>query len=64
MGTIWLAGQVMAGGWVSFTVTVKLQLSSDAVSQVSGVVPTGKKDPDGGLHENVGPQPPTLVGAA
>jgi hypothetical protein len=36
-----LAGHVIVGGCVSFTVTVKLQLTSDASVHVMVVVPTG-----------------------
>ena len=46
LGTVIFAGQVMLGGWVSKTVTVKLQVALggfplEAV-QVTVVVPTGK----------------------
>jgi len=54
-----LAGQVIAGGWVSLTVTVNWQLAvwpdvSVAV-QVTVVVPFGNVDPDGGLQLEVTP---------
>ena len=54
-----LAGQVIDGGWVSLTVTVKLQVAvlpdvSVAV-HVTVVVPTGKLAPLGGLQANVTP---------
>ncbi|MDN4594488.1 hypothetical protein NWF35_11350, partial [Polycladomyces subterraneus] len=57
--TVILAGQVIVGGSVSCTVTVKAQLSvfpvpSDAV-QVTVVVPTGKKEPEGGEQVTVTP---------
>jgi hypothetical protein len=56
------AGQVILGGWVSTTVTVKLQLGPAVELQVTVVVPTGKKEPDAGLQVIV-PQPaPTGVG--
>jgi hypothetical protein len=56
-----LAGHVIAGGCVSFTVTVKEQLGP-LVVQVTVVVPTGKNDPDAGLHVTV-PHVPVVVGA-
>ena len=40
-------GQVIVGGWVSLTLTVKLQLGPAVVVQVTVVVPTGKKFPGG-----------------
>jgi hypothetical protein len=58
-----LAGQLpMTGGDVSLIVTVNEQ-DPAPVSQVTEVVPTGKKDPDGG-SQNMGslPQFPDLVG--
>ena len=45
-----LAGQVIVGDCVSLTVTVKLQLPPPGVVQVTVVVPTGKKDPEAGVH--------------
>jgi len=49
-----LAGQMIEGGCVSLTVTVKLQLAelADAsdTEQLTVVVPFGKVEPDGGLH--------------
>jgi len=57
-----LAGQVIAGGWVSCTVTVKVQVGPAVVEQVTVVVPTGKKEPEAGLHTTV-PQEPVVVGA-
>ncbi len=47
---------------MSFTVTVNAQLSSEAVWQATGVVPTGKKVPEAGPQVVV-KQPPTRVGA-
>jgi hypothetical protein len=52
-------GQVMVGGSVSVTVTVKLHeavlpLPSVAV-QVTAVTPTGKNEPDAGAHVTVRP---------
>jgi hypothetical protein len=46
---------------VSFTVTVKVHEATVSV-HVTVVVPTGKKDPDGGVHVIV-PQSPVDVGA-
>ena len=48
---------------VWFTVTVNEQLEPDVVLQVTVVVPTGKTEPDAGLHVTV-PQAPLVVGAA
>ena len=54
-----LGGQIITGGSVSTTVTVKLQLAvSPAASvavQVTVVVPTGKVEPEAGLHEQLTP---------
>jgi hypothetical protein len=51
---VMLPGQVMSGGSVSLTVTVKLQLAvlSDAsvAVQITGVVPLAKVEPLGGLQ--------------
>ena len=62
-----LAGQVIDGCWVSFTVTVKLQLLwlpavSEAV-QLTVVVPLGKTEPLAGVHAGV-PTPEQLSEAA
>lgn len=67
---VMLAGQVMAGAWVSCTVMVKLQvvfglsgLASLAV-QVTVVTPTLNNVPEAGLHKTVGvPQLSVAVGA-
>jgi hypothetical protein len=60
--TVRFGGQVIVGGWVSLTVTVKLQLGPAVVVQVTVVVPFGKNEPDGGLQLTV-PQPlPVVVG--
>ena len=57
-----LAGQVIAGGCVSFTVTVNVQLGLRPVlAQVTVVVLTGKNDPDAGVQVMV--QEPVTVGA-
>ena len=57
-----LAGQVITGACVSFTVTVNEQLPPPALDvQVTVVVPLGKNDPDAGLQVTV-PQLPTAVG--
>src|ERR1700752_3801954 len=54
--TVMLAGQTMAGGCVSLTVTLKLQVGPAILVQVTIVVPTGKKDPEAGTQVTV-PQP-------
>lgn len=45
------------GGWVSITVTVKLQLAvlltASITEQVTVVVPCGKAEPEGGLQSGV-----------
>lgn len=58
-----LGGQgAIAGGSVSLTVTEKLQLGPACVLHVTGVVPTGKNEPDAGAQVTV-PQPaPAVVG--
>jgi hypothetical protein len=56
------AGQVIVGGCVSFTVTLKLDVAPDVVVMFTGVVPTGKKDPEAGLTLTT-PQVPAVVGA-
>ena len=58
---VMLAGQMTAGGCVSFTVTVNEQLAMSAV-HLTLVVPTGKKDPEAGVQTGV--QLPVTVGAA
>jgi hypothetical protein len=52
----------MVGAWVSFTVTVNVQLGPMVVEQVTVVVPFGKVAPDAGLQLTV-PQLPVVVGA-
>ena len=56
-GTVMLAGQVMAGASVSFTVTVKLQEELEGATETAAlsaqatvVVPTGKNEPDAGVQ--------------
>jgi hypothetical protein len=56
------AGQLIAGGCVSATVTVNEQLGPEIVVQLTVVVPTGKNDPDAGVHVTV-PQLPVVLGA-
>ena len=56
------AGQVIVGGWVSWTVTVKLEVAPEVVVMFTVVVPTGKKDPEAGLTLTT-PQVPDVVGA-
>jgi hypothetical protein len=62
VAAVTLGGQVMVGGWVSLTVTVKAQVGPAVEVQVTVVVPTGKNEPDAGLQVIV-PQVPVLVGA-
>ena len=57
-----LGGQVIVGGWVSFTVTVKVHDGPVLEVQVTVVVPFGKNEPDGGEQVTV-PQVPVVVGA-
>ena len=64
----WLGGQVMVGGCVSFIVTVNVQ-GADMLPEVSValqltvVVPTGKNEPEAGVHVTVCPgQLSELVG--
>src|SRR5713226_9898375 len=56
------AGQVIFGGCVSLTVTVKLQLGPDVV-HVTVVVPFGKNEPLAGEQATVPHPPPVVVGA-
>src|SRR5713226_9066782 len=56
------AGQVIFGGCVSLTVTVKLQLGPDVV-HVTVVVPFGKNELLAGEHVTVPHPPPVVVGA-
>jgi hypothetical protein len=55
--TVWFGGQVITGGWVSLTVTVKVQLAvlpeASLTVQVTVVTPFGKLEPDAGLHNGV-----------
>lgn len=44
-----LAGQVITGAWVSFTVTVNVHIEPLDVVTVTVVVPFGKKEPEAGL---------------
>jgi len=55
-------GQVIARDWVLLTVTLKPQGSPDSPAQETLVAPSGKNEPDGGLHATE-PQSPLLVGA-
>jgi hypothetical protein len=59
---VMFAGHVTAGACVSCTVTVNEQLGPAVVVQLTVVVPTGKLDPEGGVHVTV-PQLPVVVGA-
>lgn len=66
----WLGGHssmciglsVIVGASVSLTVTVNPQLGPAAVEQLTLVVPTGKKDPEGG-EQVTNPHPAVVVGA-
>ena len=60
--TDWFGGQVIVGGVVSLTVTVKVQPGPLCTVQVTVVVPTGKQLPETGLQVTV-PQMPVVVGA-
>ena len=57
------AGQASVGGWASVTVTVKLELAvlplASLTEQLTVVVPVGKEEPDGGVHDGV-PTPEQL----
>jgi len=53
--TVVPAGQVTVGGVLSTTLTVNEQLGPAAGVQVTVVVPTGKNEPDAGVHVT-GPQ--------
>ena len=59
MATVMFAGQVIDGGWVSVTVTVNEQLPeappASVAVQVTVVAPTGKKEPEAGLHVGAPP---------
>jgi hypothetical protein len=50
---------VIVGGVVSLTVTLKLQLAvfpdPSLALQLTAVIPLGKVEPDGGLHEAIAP---------
>ena len=59
-----LGGAVSAGGCVSLIRTVKLQLVGFTLEvHVTVVVPTGKDEPEGGVHV-IAPQVPEVVGGA
>ena len=47
------AGQVIEGGWVSFTRTVNVQVGPANVDAVTVVMPTGKKLPEAGWTDTV-----------
>jgi hypothetical protein len=57
------AGQVIAGGSLLFTVTVKLHGSPVSPAHTTWVTPTGKNDPDGGLHKTTPHVVPDGVGS-
>lgn len=56
------AGHVIVGGCVSLTVTVKVHIAPEVSEHVTVVVPTGKNEPDAGVHVTV-PHGPDVVGA-
>ena len=56
-----LAGHVIVGGCKSKTPMVNVQLGPAVVVQVTVVVPTGKNEPNGGLHIT-GEHEPVSVG--
>ena len=60
--TVTPAGQVIVGACVSFTVIVNEQVLPLGTLQDTVVVPTGKKEPDAGVHVTT-PQAPEVVGA-
>jgi hypothetical protein len=62
VATVWFAGQVIAGACVSVIVTVKLTDGPWSALQVTVVVPTGKKDPEGGEQVTAPQSPVTMVG--
>ena len=55
-------GQVMAGGWLSTTVTVKPHEGPAVVVQLTKVAPTGKNVPERGLQVTM-PHEPLVTGA-
>ena len=59
---VMFVGQVMAGGWLSTTVTVKPHDGPAVVVQLTEVRPTGKNTPEGGLQLTM-PQEPLADGA-
>jgi hypothetical protein len=65
---VWLAGQLIVGGVVSVTVTVKLQVAArpapSVAVQVTVVAPNEKAEPEGGVQTTLGaPQLSLAVGA-
>ena len=61
-------GQLITGGWVSFTVTLKLHVTikftASIAVQVTVVVPTGNAEPEGGLQKTTMlPVPPMTTDA-
>ena len=46
-------GQVLVGGWRSFTVMVNWHTSPLSDVHVTAVVPTGKKLPEGGVQSTM-----------
>ena len=60
--TVTFAGHVIAGGWVSTTVTVKLHVGPADELHVTVVVPTGKNEPEAGVQVTVAQSPVTVGG--
>ena len=56
-----LAGQVIEGACVSFTVTLKVQSGAKDEVQVTVVSPFGKKEPDAG-EQTLGAHAPLVAG--
>ena len=60
-----LAGQLITGAWLSFTVTVKLHEevlpATSVVVQVTVVVPFEKVEPEGGSQTKVTPEQLSLI---
>ena len=55
------AGQVIAGAWLSTTVTENEHVGPAVAVHITVVVPTGKNDPEAGEQVTV-PQPAAAVG--
>ena len=57
VGTIYVAGQDMLGAWLSVIETVnrhdEVRLPLSNAEQVTSVSPTGKTDPEDGMHDEL-----------